>query len=226
MAPADLEARLRAAMAVPPEPSPSVLADEVVAALPRYRARRRRVLTSGGIGVLATAGLVAGLVASLGGSAPVTTASRPPVPRCVEVAVGSERASCAGSVSHGAAATQSPSAASGAAAPLATSNTEFGPSERTSAIPVPAGHAVTVTLPPGVAWHRVTLTETAPTGLGGTSERQLQTRLDRTTGQTLVRVGRRPAGGFVVVATGTRSCRGTPSCAAQAERWSATFNVT
>jgi hypothetical protein len=238
--PADLDERLRRALALPHEPAASRESlRSVTSALPRYRARRRAIVGATGASVLGVLGLTLGLlVVGLQGSSTTTTAA-PPVqsgaspraaagpPTCVRVQVGSGVARCAGRITS---IVNNGSPAMGAeAGPLSDNGQLYAPQEvpaPTATIRAAVGERVVLSLPhlSGVDWSQVTLHNTAFRG-PGSGNHPLATHINRATGSTVAVVSHAAGGGYTLVATGSVTCPTASTCASSTRVWVITLDV-
>jgi len=227
--PADLDDRLRRALALERGPGARTGAlGELTSRLGRRRARRRVALGGLAAAVVVAGGLAVGFAATVPGR-PVVNAAPPgstgvnrtptaaPVARCVQVQVGSGTPACAGSIGG------APSA-------------EFGPLESKAAAAQPpieiqtlrarVGQRLEVILPvlPGVSWGSVTLRpESATPG----RTRTLPAQFRPAGGHTVVVLDHAPAGRFALVAHGFAACPSPPNpgCEVVPEQWSVQLYV-
>jgi hypothetical protein len=219
---ADLDTRLRSALRFPEEPGAT---DEtraaVLAALPRYRARRR--LAVAGFGASALGALVIGLVAITGsgapGRGPTAEALHPGAPSagqaCVEVRIGSGPFACEGL----------PSAVSGAenasrAEPEQPGSVLTAPSSTAAGLRSVPGRSIQVSLPLTTAtWKSVSVVA---------HDRVVRdvTRIRLVSGRAVATISALPRGSYVITALGVPRCSPEAFCPSLAERQTWTVPLT
>lgn len=222
---ADLDARLRSALRLPDEPGAT---DEtraaVLAALRRYRGRRRIALA--GVGASVLGALVLGLVAITGTVAqkPGPTAVRShggsiasaAGPSCVEVRIGAGRLACAGQP----AVVEAPRNTS-LAGPAQPRYESAAPSSTAAVLHAASGRPVEVSLPiSNTSWKRVLVV----------SEDHVirnVTRIGRVSGRAVATIRGLPPGTYVITALGAARCARGAFCPALAEQrsWTVTLTV-
>ncbi len=220
MAP-DLDARLRSALRLPAEPGAT---DEtrsaVLAALPRYRARRR--IAAAGVGVSLLGALVFGTVVITGTGAPGPTvagghggAVATAAGSCVEVRIGSGPFACEGVPAAVAVVKNAPRSLGAESSSYSTAVPASAPRTLRS----PPGRSVEVSLPGSSAtWARVSVVSEGRVV-------RVVTRLRRLSGRAVATLGALARGTYEISAFGAATCHAETSCAAGQRTWTVTLTV-